>query len=146
MRPAIGLRWSILNFLVPGASRWWGRNQRAAVGQLGERSGVLITVRYPPDFDRIRRVPLAWGVIAITVDGRVVRTGRGVSGPIWVPIRAGWVTVGARSRLTEERLIEERVVVQAHGPTSVAIEPPIGWGRRFRTSHPARLSVSGLRL
>ena len=139
--PRLGVGWKVVNFLVPGASRWWGQNERASVSDdLG--AGLLISVRHPPTYDRLRGCALEWSIVEVAVGGRPAGTyTRSKSGPCWVGAEPGPATVTVRQVGPGTELLCETVDVVADGPTRLSITPALNSGLALRRTRPASITT-----
>lgn len=145
MEAPIGLGWSLANFFFPGASRFYGANERAALkARLGSSGpGALVTVRYPMSYDRLRAPEGPWRFVEVLLEGSVVdRFSNGWSGPTWVPRSAGETHLAVRPVGRDHKLLETTVSISSGGPTLVAVIPAIERGFLLRGHRPARTLVS----
>lgn len=137
--PRLGIGWKVANFLVPGASRWWGANERTAATKTSG-AGLLITVRHPPTYDRLRWCVVEWSIVEVTVDGKSAGSFTcSKSGPRWMHCQPGPTTVTVTQLGSENELFCEVVTVIGQGPTRLSITPALG--RTLRSARAASIAV-----
>jgi hypothetical protein len=124
--PAPDLRWSFLTFLTQGAPLAAALRGGGAVGSallFGDQHHQLDLRVDPTTADRVRLhgqiVPLGaepaagWEVIALTADGRTLRTTADEAGEFWLEAGGSWPEMSLVAVRDDQRLVVPRLAPQA---------------------------------